>query len=610
MGEYEVESVTQAKVTKRSKRVFWEYFVKWKNYGIEENTWEPMSSFKGSEEIIDSFWSRIDIGGRDIKNMTEFKIGEIFMPRGPPRRKPSQRNLKADDAEPAASGSSGPSKESTRSGKRRRSSPAPTPDEDEKPAKRTRTRVSEAATRPVQEPRTPREPPRRPPAKPTPTRRTTKKRTPSPEIVPDSEDEAEDVAMLVDPEQQPSIETPIQEEAPPFVAPDTTNEAPTEPMQEDGPSAPGHRGRAAKPKEPLVKKADDFTPLDGAISAKARLRKEASDNKEAPVAGPSSSPRKSPRKPGPGRSSAGMVGKNTSSLLTFEKGALKTVKGKFTSRAAEDDTHVNDTVATPAVPPTSDELLKLGGLDSRAAEALEEFDEPEEVASPTDQPPESDPTQESVTLAKNKLFPPGTSVTASISNNVQAVWRRSTIFGPLYDLPLVPHIPFLSVFLRRGLGSDAAAASTPSDSKPFSLKLDTTVIVPLDLTDVHQSLDTIIKDDGPPGKFFKNTDAIKLLDNVRTGGPSARLRMTDDATEEHKAHFARFRSRLDNGDLFTAMAGQVFLGFSSSETPLMQRLNLPPSLASFSDSVFITKLEIENFTAYLEVLETADTSRW
>jgi hypothetical protein len=61
---------------------------------------------------------------------------------------------------------------------------------------------------------------------------------------------------------------------------------------------------------------------------------------------------------------------------------------------------------------------------------------------------------------------------------------------------------------------------------------------------------------------------------------------------------------------FTAMVGSVFLGFSSSETPLMQRLNLPPSLVSFPDSVFVTQLVIENYTAYVEVVDTADTSRW
>ncbi|KAJ7271893.1 hypothetical protein B0H12DRAFT_668457 [Mycena haematopus] len=591
MAEYEVESVSEARLTRRSKKVFWEYNVKWKGYSTDENTWEPITSFGESDEIIQKFWSRVDLGGRDIKNMTQFKVGEKFMQVGPPRRKPSQRNLKADDVAPTASGSSGPSKEGTRSGKRRLSSP--TVDEDEKPAKRTRARVSEAATRPAQEARTPREPPRRPPAKSTssaPPVRRTKKRTPSPQFVPASEDEEDDVAMLVDPEQPPFIETPAQEEiASSSVPRDTANEVPPEPMQEEVSPVPPRRARATKPRVQMV---DDFTPLEGAISAKAQVKNGAPD--ETPVAGPSSSPRRSTRKPGPGRSSAGMLNKSTSSLLTFEKGALKTVKGKYAGRAAvavQDDAHgnsLNDAVETPAVPPTSDELLKLGGFDSKAAEALEDFDE--EVASPPEQP-ESNPTQESLTLAKNKLFPPGVSMAASVSNNFKAVWKRATIFGPL------------------GLGSDAIA-DTPSESKPFSLKLDTTVVVPLDLTDVYQSLDTIIKDDGPPGKFFKDADAVKFLDAVRTGGPSARARTRDDATEEQKAHFARFRSRLDKGDLFTAMVGSVFLGFSSSETPLMQRLNLPPSLASLSDSVFVTKLEIENYTTYLEVLETADTSRW
>jgi len=142
------------------------------------------------------------------------------------------------------------------------------------------------------------------------------------------------------------------------------------------------------------------------------------------------------------------------------------------------------------------------------------------------------------------------------------------------------------------------------------LKLDTTVILPLNLTDVYQSLDTVIKGDGPPGKFFKDTNAIKLLDTVRTGGPSARAALREDATEDQKAHFARFRSRLDQGELFTAAVGTAFLGFSSSETPLAQRFNLPPSLVSFSDSIFVTQLAIDNVTAYVDVLETADTSRW
>jgi len=181
----------------------------------------------------------------------------------------------------------------------------------------------------------------------------------------------------------------------------------------------------------------------------------------------------------------------------------------------------------------------------------------------------------------------------SFSNTVTSVWRRATIFGPL------------------GLGSDATP-QTFSESKLFLLKLDTTVNVPLNLLNASQSLDTLICEKpstSPPGKFFAHSNALRLLDTVRTGGPAARAQISDSATEEQKTHFMRFRSRLDQGDLFTAMVGPVFIVFCSSET-LLHRLNLPSTLLSFSDSLFVTQLTIDNHTAYMEVADAADTSRW
>ncbi|KAJ7109475.1 hypothetical protein C8R44DRAFT_288995 [Mycena epipterygia] len=625
MVEYEVETITGARVQKKSKKIIWEYHVKWKGYSSDDNTWEPVSSFSGSEEIIAKFWERVDVGDRDIKNMTQFSVGETFIPVGPPRRKLSRRSTKPDVVPPAHPASAGPSKEGTRSSKRRRSSP-PAEDLEEKPAKRTRGRVSEAATRSVEDPpeaspRTPREPPRRPPARPAALSarsiRRTRKRTPSPEIVPASEDDEDEDAMLVDPPQPQSFTEPLTEPPTQDIVDlsfeSNANQTPTEPIQDEAASPntlPSHRARAANP---LVKMVDDFAPLDGAISVKARLQGRNGTSSETPVAGPSSSPtRKSGRKPGPGRSSAGIVAKNTSSLLTFEKGALKTVKGKFTAPVDEEEDKAEgssgDGPMIPAVPPTSDELLKLGGFDASAAEALDDF---EDEISPAEVQENNSSIQQSLTLAKNKLFPPGMAMASSFSNKVTSVWRRATIFGPLLVPLLFVRQTFLNVLFLRGLGSDVVP-ETRSDSKPFLLKLDATVEVPLDLTNVGQSLDVILgkESTGPPGKFFQDTDALKLLDTVRTGGPSARATINDNATEEEKTHFARFRSRLNQGELFTAMVGSVFLGFCSSETPLMQRLNLPPTLVSCPDSVFMTQLDIENFSAYLEVAETADTSRW
>ncbi|KAJ7125488.1 hypothetical protein C8R43DRAFT_1135338 [Mycena crocata] len=625
MAEYEVETVMEARVAKKSKKVIWEYNVKATLRAIIRN-WEPVASFVGSEDILKSFWERVDVGGRDIKNLTQFTVGDTFKPVGPPRRKPTRRSTKADAAEPTPSASAGPSKEATKSSKRRRSSP-PAADPEEKPAKRTRGRVSESpVTRSTEEPRAPREPARRPPAKATTSSarsvRRAKKRTPSPEFVPASEDEEEDVAMLVDPPhpQESPVEPPSQFVVDLSPQDDAPNESTAEPMENQTPPSstlPSHRARAANP---LVKMVDDFSSMEGAISVKARMQGRNGASTETPDASPSSSPtRKSARKPGPGRSSAGMVNKNTSSLLTFDKGNLKTVKGKFTAPRNNEDKAEGSSglsgisvpdMAVASVPPTSEELLALGGFDSKAAESLDDFEEdvPASVEVPE---PTNNAIQQSLTLAKNKLFPPGVAMATTFSNTVTSVWRRATIFGPL------------------GLGSDTVA-ETPSDSKPFVLKLDALVAVPLELTDATQSLDTMIcdKPSGPPGKFFSNVNGFKLLDTVRTGGPSGRVIIKDSATEEHKAHFTRFRSRLDQGELvldpslssslasltpvpqFTAMVGSDFLAFCSSESPLIQRLNLPANLIAFADSIFVTQVDIENFTAYAEVAGTADTSRW
>ncbi|KAJ6623535.1 hypothetical protein B0H10DRAFT_2431358 [Mycena sp. CBHHK59/15] len=651
MAEYEVESVTEARVAKKSKKAIWEYNVKWKGYSSDENTWEPVASFAGSEEILAKFWGRVDVGGRDITNMTLFQIGDTFVPTGPPRRKPTRTKSSRPEAVVSPSVSAGPSKEPTRSSKRRRSSP-PAVDLYEKPAKRMRGRVSETTTRPPEEVRESHpQPVRRPEAGQAQSSasarsiRRVRKRTPSPDIVPPSEDDEEDDAMVVDilnpkaPSQaaqsplqeQPEIHDLSLEDDLPCEKPPNQLHTETSPdpialtgsprrnaAKNDASSSsalPSHRARVAKP---LVKVVDDFAPMDGAISVKARLQGRSGSSGEVPIAGPSTSPaRKSSRKPGPGRSSAGMINKTTSSLLTFENGALKTVKGKFAAPGEQNSALGSSGMLDDPIPdvpmsespvafPTSDELLKLSGFDSTAADALDDFEE--DVPVPAEAPePSNNSRLQSLTAAKNNLFPPE----ASGPTTTTPRFERPTIFGVLFVPLSFVRWTFLKLGFRRGSGS-AVVHATPSTSKPFFLGLDNNIAVPLDLTNVTQSFDTIIGDkpNGPPGKFFLDTNAHKLLDTIRTSGPSARVVIQDSATEAQKAHFQRFRSRLDQGELFTAMVGSVFLAFCSSETPLMQRLNLTPTLASLSKSVFVSQVVIENYTAYAEVAETADKSRW
>jgi hypothetical protein len=138
---------------------------------------------------------------------------------------------------------------------------------------------------------------------------------------------------------------------------------------------PAHISRR---ENPLVKMADTGTlNLQGAIAAKVRAVRE-------PNVGSSTSR----VKPGPGRSSGGLLIKEKamSSLFTAEKGVVKIIKGKFHKKedAVPKDRELSPTilptvesVSTPKnkVAPSGDELLQLAGLDQMATD-LADFEDP------------------------------------------------------------------------------------------------------------------------------------------------------------------------------------------------------------------------------------------
>lgn len=177
---------------------------------------------------------------------------------------------------------------------------------------------------------------------------------------------------------------------------------------------PSHRVRAANP---LVKMVEppSVPDVEKAISVKARLLRGkptlASSASGTPQTHPSRSTHASGSKPGPGRSSTGFVTKKTpknkSSILTVEKGTLKSVKGKYRKpveakgiepQAQEDsveeedgslwgdDTERGTGASYSQVPPTADELLGLAGLDVQNAEALPDFEEDLPSTTPNAQP--------------------------------------------------------------------------------------------------------------------------------------------------------------------------------------------------------------------------------
>ncbi|OBZ75124.1 hypothetical protein A0H81_05003 [Grifola frondosa] len=80
--QYVVECIWSAKVVRVARQKAW-----WKNYEKEHNTWEPVASFDGgAEHFLETFWARVDAGGRDYHDLTQFAVGEEVFPTGPPRR--------------------------------------------------------------------------------------------------------------------------------------------------------------------------------------------------------------------------------------------------------------------------------------------------------------------------------------------------------------------------------------------------------------------------------------------------------------------------------------------------------------------------------------------
>ena len=247
--------------------------------------------------------------------------------------------------------------------------------------------------------------------------------------------------------------------------------------------------------EPRVKMIDDpkLSNIEGTIPAKAyavaRMNADPSSSKSTVLTPDSQQSGRRHTKPGPGRSSIGLKVKNVSSLLTFSKGSLKTVKGKYIkeeSRAHTDLTIrdgpsdivevVDDTISEnpPPAPPTAEELLRLAGFNNEIAGDLPDYEDnplqmnvipplseaaelvaPEPVASESVAPmtateiknddesslprrrsanclssnTKSNQIPLSVELAKEKLFP--TEALSNVFGTLASKWKRPTIFGPL-----------------------------------------------------------------------------------------------------------------------------------------------------------------------------------
>ncbi|KAH0827186.1 hypothetical protein J3R83DRAFT_4879 [Lanmaoa asiatica] len=505
--EYEVESVTRARVhDKKGKKITWKYYVKVRpalsSYLLptyrSRRSGKGMIGMKahsfqgGSEHILESFWDRIDTGGRDISDATAFKKGEELFISGPPGKRGLKR--KANPTKTQVS----PSKDVTSSKGTSISAPPLAPQkrrrvqvaaDDEWGYLKPKRRVSAGA--PKNGGVSARSPRRSRVSSPGP-RKSALKRMPSagdsqldadgetdPDVV-EVEDElmqvsaegAEDTTGLRYPataggsankskritfddlehfysgnpidivqntDEQVAVQKPetrLRLQSPPLATslpPDDAtpeSQAPASPTlssldplfdspsrfsdkasseSQRDPTLPHHRARAANP---LIKLIDTTTSgatsKQSRITAKARLMSIHTTDVPS-TSGPSRNIAKRGRKPGPGRSSSGLVTKNRSSLLTATKGTLKSVKGKFSGTTTErdqldeieeapvargttggdevlvtswsdedvvvDQDYQTESNSQPGPPPSAAELLKLAGLQTDP-ETLPDYEDP------------------------------------------------------------------------------------------------------------------------------------------------------------------------------------------------------------------------------------------
>lgn len=205
-------------------------------------------------------------------------------------------------------------------------------------------------------------------------RRSARKPKKEPSVVPPSEDENDDIDL---------IDAPAASEDPSGLTRSVEHVVHNSSPQPAEESTSAHRSRGANS---LAKRQDDSKDVIG------------TKGQGNSTNGPSSSslPATQKRKPGPGRSSEGLAKKSTSSLLTFEKGQLKTVKGKYVSSKTvareevlvlksddEDIPIIVDDPPSPKPTPTGKELLQIAAQGKGDTEELPNFEESEDGPEPS-----------------------------------------------------------------------------------------------------------------------------------------------------------------------------------------------------------------------------------
>ncbi|KAI0082616.1 hypothetical protein K474DRAFT_1654726 [Panus rudis PR-1116 ss-1] len=334
-------------------------------------------------------------------------------------------------------------------------------------------------------------------------------------------------------------------------------------------------------------------------------------------------------KPGPGRNSGGRPGPGRNSgglhLLDAAKNVAKNTAKRTLNTVAERLKGVMGTAVngTTSVAAAADEEEKEKGIENTVHDV--EMREVEAEVLGDSAPPQSDegkrnvaipdqslvatPDKEDISIVKINTTNVGTSAARSPGwKSVKTFGGESTIFGPL------------------GIGHQAVAMQdgntterNPSIST-FSVCVSSSTSFPVSLKEVqttndnkHKPLSEVVRAKAfcPPGKFYKDQYALDLVSTLRSTGSYAQVVPGEDASEEQKQNFERFRHHLVEGQLFVATIGQATLAFcSSGMASLCSKLDIPHNLIGSGDHVVVAEVEIVDDGAYFDAAFHATEERW
>jgi hypothetical protein len=140
--------------------------------------------------------------------------------------------------------------------------------------------------------------------------------------------------------------------------------------------------------------------------------------------------------------------------------------------------------------------------------------------------------------------------------------------------------------------------SLRTTASSFSLNIDKSTSVPVLLADIPANqlpLPLSTGNNGPPAKFYGQESVSALVNTLRTVGPSSKVIVNPDSTDEQKEQFALFRERSNAGvvsELWKAETNALTTFHSSLWWLVLKYLHFVPlaRLSPASDSIFHQRL--------------------